>query len=121
MEPIRRADCCGEVHLCRLVSRGITSLGNRHGVMTTIAYLTLFLLSPHLRRRCCLLIFGEDREREEVEVRGEKKEEEKVLTAFVVVVCRGCAASSSGEGTFRRHSCLPISALCLVTFVIITV
>ena len=54
--------------------------------MTTIAYLTLFLLSPHLRRRCCLLIFGEDREREEVEVRGKKKEEEKVLTAFVVTV-----------------------------------
>ena len=86
VELMRRAGCRGEVRLCRLVSRGIASLGNRHGVMTTIAYLTLFLLSPHLRRRCCLLIFGEDREREEVEVRGEKKEEEKVLTAFVVVV-----------------------------------
>ena len=86
MEPIRRADCCGEVHLCRLVSQGVVSLGNHHGVMTTIAYLTLFFPSPRLRRCCCLPISGEDREREEVEVRGKKKEEVKVLTAFVVVV-----------------------------------
>ena len=51
----------------------------------TIAYLTLFLPSPCLRRLCCLPVFGVDREREKTEVRG-KKEDEKVLTAFVVVV-----------------------------------
>ena len=39
VEPMRRAGCCGEVRLYRLVSRGIASLGNCHGVMMMMAYL----------------------------------------------------------------------------------
>ena len=66
VEPMRRTSCYGEVHLRRLVSRGIASLVNRCGVMTMIAYLTLFLPSPCLRRRCYLPVLGEDREREKV-------------------------------------------------------
>ena len=86
VDPMHCVGCRGEVHLCRLMSRGIASLGNHRGVMTTIAYLTLFLPSPRLRRRCCLPISGKEREREKGEARGEKEEEEKVPIAFVIVV-----------------------------------
>ena len=86
VEPMRRAGCCREVRLCRFVSQGVASLENRCGVMTTIAYLTLFLPSPRLRRRCCLPISGKEREREKGEAREEKEEEEKVPIAFVIVV-----------------------------------
>ena len=85
VEPMHRADCCEEVCLCWLVSRGVASLGNRRGVMMTRAYLTPSLLSSRLRRRCCLPVFGEEQREREDKDTGERERGE-VLTAFVIVV-----------------------------------
>ena len=65
VEPMRRAGCRGEVRLYRFVSRGITSLGNRRGVVMMTAYLTHCLPSPRLRRHRRLPVLrGKQRERE---------------------------------------------------------
>ena len=85
VEPMRRAGCRGESRLCRFVPRGVASLGNRCGVMMTIACLTLFLPSPRLRRRCCLPVFGEEQREREDKDTGERERGE-VLTAFVIIV-----------------------------------
>ena len=88
----RRTCYRGEGRVSWLAPRGIASLGNRRGVMMTIAYLTFFLPSPHLRRRCCLPVFGEEqRERESKDAREREREREResegeVVTAFVVIV-----------------------------------
>jgi len=85
VDPMHHVGCRGEVRLCRLMSRGVASLGNHRRVMTTIAYLTLFLPSPRLRRRCCLPVFGEEQREREDKDTGERERGE-VLTAFVIVV-----------------------------------
>ena len=72
VELVRRAGCRGKARLCRLVSRGIASLGNRRGVMM-IAYLTPCLPSPRLRRHCCLPVLGEKTQRGKSEGAGEKR------------------------------------------------
>ena len=73
VEQMRRAGCCGEVRLCRLVSRGVASLGNHRGVMM-MAYLTLCLLSSRLYRRCCLPVHGEKQREGEDKGAGGKRE-----------------------------------------------
>ena len=85
VEPMRRAGCRGEVRSCRLVSRDISSLGNRRGVMMMIAYLT-----PSSHRLVSIDIVAcqsleKNREKERAEAQG-KGEGVGVLTAFSVVV-----------------------------------
>ena len=70
VEPMRRADCRGEVRLYRLV------------------YLTPCLLSSRLCRHCCLPVLrGKQRERERAKAQRKKGEGGgRVLTAFVAVI-----------------------------------
>jgi hypothetical protein len=53
--------------------------------MTIIAYLTICLPSPPLRRHCCLRVARRKTEKERAKARGEG-EEGGVLTAFIVIV-----------------------------------
>ena len=73
VESMHRAGCCGEARLWWLAPRGIASLGNCCGVMTMIAYLTLWLPSPHLRRHCSLPFSW----RKDIEKRGRRRRKEK--------------------------------------------
>ena len=81
---MRRAGCRGEVRWWRFMSRGVTSLRNRCGVMTIIAYLTLRLPSPRLRRHYCLSVL--ERKIEEEKATAQRTGGRGVLTAFFVVV-----------------------------------
>ena len=86
VESMRRAGCCGEARLWRLASRGVTSLGNRCGVMKMTAYLTPCLLSPRLRRHRRLPV-----------LRG--KQRERASTEFTAVTARRTSMRAG-----RRHA-----------------